>query len=177
MTWVVQKTIYEDDSAVTTLAGVQFEEAFGLSVVLIDDVAPKDSAAPLSRPQSPAPTPSKKLEDVTSLNDNLVTDEPAQLQLQMRSLLVDLNDLRNSAATRATVPSCENGRRRAVVFLRPEQLKRQLMLNPEDSTLWSRFGRAACVRWNKFPSESAQLSKSPFQTDAPFLPNVPSPQN
>lgn len=36
MTWKIQKVIYADGLTILALAGLQFEEALGLSVVLLD---------------------------------------------------------------------------------------------------------------------------------------------
>lgn len=47
MTWIVQKTTYEDNLVTLRLAGVQFEDAFGLSVVMLDELASFDEGAEL----------------------------------------------------------------------------------------------------------------------------------
>lgn len=179
MTWIVQKTDYDDGLRVLTLAGVQHEDAYGLSVVLLDDVTPQKHTTTTA-----ATADSGKGESAAfvSLSDNIngsgenSGQVPAQLQVQIRSLLVNMADLRQRGEVKESVPACSGKNRRAVAFLRPAQLQRQLNLTAEESQQWSRFGRAACVRWNRLP-EPELSAKTVDRIAAPSLPDEPAPKN
>lgn len=166
LTWVLQNTTYEDGLRVITLAGVQFEENFGLTAVLLDDVAPEKTTRPQHTESQAQPVPPRA--PMVDGAEN-TSDEPPVIQVQLRSLVVNVNELRSQAATRQSVPACDNDRRRAVVFIRPEQLRRQLEVSIEEAEKWTRFGRAACLRWESFPTR--EQVKTALPTDALPQPN------
>lgn len=172
LTWVVQNTTYEDGLKVVTLAGAQFEEHFGLTAVLLDDVAPQTTTRqPQTQPQGQTAFPRPPLLDGLEST----SDEAPNIAVQLRSVLVDLNDLRTQAAARQAVPACESDRRRAVLFIRPEQLRRQLDVTTQEAEKWTRYGRAACLRWESFPRK--EQAKTALPTDAQPLPGEPGPRN
>lgn len=178
MTWILQKTDYDDGLRVLTLAGVQHEDAYGLSIVLLDDVTPQKHTATIATKdgEKSEKTAFVSLTDNIDSRDEISAQGPARLQVQVRSLLVNMADLRQQAEVKESVPSCPGRSRRAVVFLRPAQLLRQLDVTAEESKLWSRFGRAACVRWSRLPepqmsAKTADRTVSPSQPDAPARKN------
>jgi len=174
MTWVVQRTSYEDGLTVLTLAGVQFEEALGLTVAIVDDVVPQsrlvkrqtaaasepvsgDKSAPIAQSAAPVVIDiSKTSSDMPALS-NL---EPHKVMLTVRNQLIPLDELSQQPSLRHSLPFCTSGARRAVVFLRPAQLQRQLQLTHQQAAEWSRYGLAACVQWTGFPDNvtSSNLS-------------------
>jgi hypothetical protein len=154
MTWLLQKTVYTDGTRVVTPAGVQFEDSFGLSVLMLDDVSPRESEPfPSSPPQAGRESQPALLEDQSDAAP--LTETAPELKIQLRSLLVDLNELKTNETARAQVPRCEDGRRRAVAFLRPEKLAGELTLGKKEAEQWSRYGRAACVQWSTLPKTVA----------------------
>lgn len=167
MSWIIQKTLYEDGTQVLTPAGVQFEEALGLSVLILDDVLPtiqrfdvpvEPKATVAAENNAVEVQPATQASASQTFEDNPETPPEAasnmkpEFRIHLRSLLVDLADLRSNDLTRTLVPRCENGRRRAVVFLRAAQLGRQMALESDEAQRWSKFGRAACVQWNYMPA-------------------------
>ncbi|NDE77083.1 MAG: hypothetical protein EB039_13645 [Proteobacteria bacterium] len=182
MTWVVQKSLYEDGLTVLTLAGLQFEESFGLTVALLDDVVPTNvETSAQKNGENPAQLPTNKtIEDGFRNPDNEISGNPPRLQLKVRSLLVDVGELKEKPILRQTVPLCENGQRRAIVYLRAAQLGRQLDLSASDAQKLSRLARAACVRWEGVPATSNAAekdSKIPAQIDARSQPGAADPKN
>ncbi|MEN9808468.1 MAG: hypothetical protein RLZZ488_35 [Pseudomonadota bacterium] len=178
MTWIVQKTDYDDGLRVLTLAGVQHEDAYGLSVVLLDDVTPQKhtTTVAIKEGEKSEHTAFINLSDNIESSEEISDQGPARLQLQIRSLLVNMADLRQQAEVKESVPMCSGKNRRAVAFLRPAQLQRQLNLTAEESKVWSRFGRAACVRWSRLP-EAQTSAKTADQTVAPSQPDAPVQKN
>lgn len=179
MTWIVQKTDYEDGLRILTLAGVQHEDAFGLSVVLLDDVTPQKQTVTFSTMESEklASAAMVSVADNMTIPDELSVQLAPQLHVQIRSLLVNLADLRQQGETKESVPSCSGKSRRAVVFLRPAHLQRQLNLNSEAALQWTRFGRAACVRWSRLPETMEPSSKIEARSAAPSRPDEPDRKN
>ncbi|MEN9824277.1 MAG: hypothetical protein RI953_22 [Pseudomonadota bacterium] len=182
MTWVVQKTIYEDGLTVMTLAGAQLEESFGLTVALVDEVMPANfEVVTQSKAVEPALLQrNTTLEDGFKNPDNDISGTPPRLHLNLRSLLVDVGDLKEKPKLRQTLPLCENGQRRAIVYLRSAQLSRQLELSASDAQKLSRLARAACVRWEGVPAESpagSNDSRTPTQIDALSRPGAVDPKS
>ncbi|NBX16962.1 MAG: hypothetical protein EBR09_06305 [Proteobacteria bacterium] len=181
MTWIIQNTLYDDGTRVITPAGVQFENSFGLSVVVLDEVSPRETPAPAEMTQiKPAATqggqlPSALLEDKPELPVATFSAEVPEFNLQLRSLLIDLKDLSSEDPAKPAVPSCDKGRRRAVAFLRAEQLGRELQLEKSEAEKWSRYGRAACVQWNTLPQ--LPVTKTAVRTSAPSRQDAPSPKD
>lgn len=170
LTWKLQKLVYTDGTTVLTLAGLQFEEALGLSVVVVDP----PPAALLNRPvSSSSEQPAKDntgltqsnevragrmLSDIPSMDDSRLPAEAARADLQLRNLLIPLADLKNKGSTVADIlPACAQGQRRAVAFIRAHQLARVLEISEERAETLSTWGRAACVKWNGFPEQKNQL--------------------
>lgn len=178
MTWIVQKTDYADGLRVLTLAGVQHEDSYGLSVILLDDVTPQKHTTTVVTADGVKSESAAfvTLTDNINGSDENSAHEPAQLQVQIRSLLVNMADLRQQGEVKESVPACSGKNRRAVAFLRPAQLQRQLKLTAEESQQWSRFGRAACVRWNRLP-EPQLSAKTADRIAAPSLPDEPARKN
>jgi len=141
LTWVVQKTTFEDGLTVVTLAGAQFSDALGLALILVDDVTPQ----PLSERTR------QTLEDIPPNGEKRLPGEAARIDLQLRNVLLDLKELKSGSVGLQSVPQCEQGRRRGVLFLRANQTGRVLELSPEQADTLTRWGRAACVRWDGFP--------------------------
>lgn len=153
MTWKIQKVVYADGFTILALAGLQFEEALGLSVVLLDPPPPTQLAT----------------ETVPKLEKRL-PGEPARAEIQIKNMLFDLNDLnQKDSQALATVPDCDRGRRRAIVFIRPEQTARTFNLDFKRASELSQYGRAACLRWDGFPPEVEGSARSSSQTSAPSL--------
>ncbi|MBM3381580.1 MAG: hypothetical protein FJY29_03970 [Betaproteobacteria bacterium] len=143
MTWKIQKFLYNDGTILATVAGIQFEEALGLSVVVIDP-PPAEVAEKL---------PSTTL-DITGGAEKKLPGESPRAEIQIRNLLVELSDLaRPESETRAALPTCERGGRRAVVFVRPAQTARTFGIDTPRATELSKYGRAACLRWNGIPEK------------------------
>ncbi len=196
MTWIIQKTLYEDGTQVLTPAGVQFEDALGLSVLILDDVLPRsqrvdvpvepqataaaENKAIVAQPAAQAST-SQTFEDNPETPPESTSNMKPEFRIQLRSLLVDVTDLRSNDLARTLVPRCENGRRRAVVFLRAAQLGRQMEIESEEAQRWSKFGRAACVQWNYMPAAHTKTQsdsiKNPDQTVSLSRPNEQGPKN
>jgi hypothetical protein len=170
LTWKLQRFVYTDGTTVLTLAGLQFEEALGLSVVVVDP----PPAALLSRPMSVTSEPPAKdnteltqtseaptgrmLSDIPSMDDSRLPAEAARADLQLRNLLIPLADLKKKDSTGVEVlPACAQGQRRAVAFIRAHQLARMLEISNERAEMLSTWGRAACVKWNGFPKQKNQL--------------------
>lgn len=196
MTWIIQKTLYEDGTQVVTPAGVQFEDALGLSILILDDVLPRSQRVDVPvEPQATAAAENKAIvaqpaaqgSASQTFEDNPVTPPEStsnmkpEFRIQLRSLLVDITDLRGNDLARTLVPRCENGRRRAVVFLRAAQLGRQMELETEEAQRWSKFGRAACVIWNYMPATNTKTPsdsiKNLDQTVSLSQPNEQDPKN
>ncbi|MEN9529034.1 MAG: hypothetical protein RI932_907 [Pseudomonadota bacterium] len=141
MSWKIQKFQYVDGTALVTVAGVQFEESLGLSVVVLD----------------PPPTellqPTTQL-DISKSSEKRLPGEPPRAEIQVKNLLVELNELALPASTTlASVPECERGARRAVVFLRSAQTARIYALDSGRAARLTRYGRAACLRWDGIPEK------------------------
>ncbi len=168
MTWKIQKLHYTDGAAIVTVAGVQFEEALGLSVVVIDPPpaelaqrlsAPAKSAESQSttgsgQPSLPATQAPQTLFDISNSSEKRLPGEPPRAEIQIKNLLVDLNELtKPDSANRSFVPECERGARRAVVFVRPAQTARIFELGSARAIELSQYGRAACLRWDGIPEK------------------------
>ncbi|MFZ9521217.1 MAG: hypothetical protein ACO3A4_12145 [Silvanigrellaceae bacterium] len=183
MTWVVQKTEYEDGTTVLTLAGAQFEESFGLTVALLDEAVPTKTEALLPTGASEQASGQKPtvIEDGFKNPDNETSGSSPRLHVNLRSLLVDIVELKQKPALKQTIPLCENGQRRAIVYLRAVQLGRQLELNTDDAQTLSRLARAACVRWEGVPSTISESEvvalKNSSQTAVPSQPDAVGPKN
>lgn len=129
MTWKIQKFHYIDGTSVSTVAGIQFEEALGLSVMVLD---PPGAAVEEKRPPG----------------------ENAQAEIQVKNLLVDLKLLsEKDPAALGALPACDHGSRRAVVFIRANQTARTFGLSAAKAATLTQYGRAACLSWNSLPIE------------------------
>jgi hypothetical protein len=167
LTWKLHKIVYADGVSVLTLAGLQFEEALGLSVVVVDPpplelfspisfnapAEPSNTQVGLSAPSATTVPPT--INDIPSDFDARLAGEAARADLQIRNLLVPLDELKNKdSLISKNLPACAQGQRRAVAFIRAHQVARSLEVSRERAETLSKFGRAACVKWNGFPDAS-----------------------
>lgn|GEM_PF-657186 len=182
MTWKIQKVVYADGLTILALAGLQFEEALGLSVVLIDpppvalfgnESVPESKTTPTSIQRNE--TDAQKVgnisrSDIAGISEKRLPGEPARAEIQIKNVLFDLNDLnQKDSQALATVPDCDRGRRRAIVFIRPKQTARTFNLDFKRASELSQYGRAACLRWDGFPPEVEGAARSSSQTSVPSL--------
>lgn len=182
MTWKIQKVVYADGLTILALAGLQFEEALGLSVALIDpppstllanETVPelKTSSTSVQRNESNSEKVGNMIRsDIAGLSEKRLPGEPARAEIQIKNVLFDLDDLRQKdSQALATVPECDRGRRRAIVFIRPHQTARTFNLDFKRAVKLSQYGRAACVRWDGFPPEVGGDARTQSQTSVPSL--------
>lgn len=179
LTWTLQRLLLANGNSILTLAGLQFEEALGLSILVLDpppmelfSTQGHAVEGELKALESNQLKPSKFREDIPSSNEKRLPGEPARADIQLKNIVVDLKDLLSLAGQTPglkELPACDKGRRRAVAFIRPGQMARQLDLDIFRATELSRYGRAACVRWDDFPPESTPQTKNSNQSEFPHL--------
>jgi hypothetical protein len=162
--WLIENYSFQGKSLLLSLAGLQAQDPLGLSVVVLDpppQTKINEAMSALktaSQGQAPAKT-GLPLKDVSNAAQGAGNPTSPKVTVHLRATTIKMADIEvaKKDLTQHMAP-CGPTQRRAVAFIRSEDIVKHLNVTTERALEWSQYGRAACVEWNALPDPSPKSS-------------------